>query len=176
MPERGHPNILRPAAEDIQPSEDQRGPSPRRLLTRREERRLQEASRLDVDQAVLDRLTGVELIVRALTDAIGVQRAPVLWSGTAILDTNGRWTKNFGAESLAISVTNYTGNGQLTVQAGEPGPTAPGPGVGVHNVPAGVSQVFNNKTTAWSLYGTAGNVIDIQVFGRVVTPIAAGDI
>lgn len=175
MAERGHPNNFRPDAAAGAPLTDQPNHEGR-LLSRRESERLERAGRLDATAALLDRLTGMELVMHALTQMIGVEREAILWSGTAQITAGGTWTKTFGGESLAISVTNYTGNGNVTVCAQEPGGSAPGPGVGVHNVPAGVSQVFNNKTTVWTIYGTPGSVLDVQVFGRIVQPIAAGNI
>ena len=77
---------------------------------------------------------------------------------------------------MAIAVTNYTGNGPVTVAAGPPAGAAPGPGAGTHKLDAGAFAIFNDDTADWTIYGTPGNVLDVQIFSIPITPSAAGNI
>lgn len=130
----------------------------------------------EMHQAVLDKLVGLNAIAQACQELLVQPRKRVIWSGSVVLDANGQWSYTAGEGSKSIFVVNFTGNGTVTVSANSARPAAPGPGAGTHNVPAGVAAIFNNETTAWSLYGTAGNVVDVQVFGVPMPPMAAGDI
>ena len=137
---------------------------------------LDNAALLDSHRQLLDHLVGLEKLTHALEQLVIVEARRVLWSGTATLDANGIWTVNLPRGTRAIFVVNVNTNGQLVVYAGPRAGSAPGPGPGVHIVPAGVAAGFNNQTTDWSLYGTAGNNIDVQIFSVPITPSATGAI
>ena len=138
--------------------------------------RLDSAALLEAHRQVLDQLTGLHKLSHALEQLVIVEARRVLWSGTAVIAANGNWTINLGRGTRAIYVVNVSTNGQLVVHAGLAEGVAPGPGPGVHIVPAGVAAGFNNETTDWTIYGTPGNAIDVQIFSVPITPSASGAI
>lgn len=146
-----------------------------RLLRPREQRRLQENDTI-APQELLDRMVGVENVLRALTGIIATKERRVLWSGSALINSNGIWHRRLPQGSKAIFVMNFSGNSTVTVAAGAPLGAAPGPGAGTHNVPAGVAAVFNDDTADWTLYGSSGNALDVQIFSIPITPMASGEI
>lgn len=147
-----------------------------RILSRRDQEHLEDRSHLETDPAVLDRLVGIERILTAVGELVVTQRRRVLWSGTALIGETGVWHRRLPVGSRAIFVINYSGNGNVTVASGAPLGAAPGPGGGTHNCPAGVAAVFNADTDDWTLYGTPGNAVDVQIFSIPITPTASGDI
>lgn len=151
-------------------------PGPGGLLHRaRAQAHLDYATLLESHQDVLDSLTGLHRLSHALEQLVAIPHRRVLWSGTATLDANGIWTVNREG-ARAIFVVNVSGNGQLVVHAGTRGGSAPGPGPGVHIVPAGTAFGFNNDSNDWTLYGTPTNQIDVQLFGVTIQPSGAGNI
>lgn len=131
---------------------------------------------LEVNRALLDRMVGIQALADAINNMVGTTRRRILWSGTVIIPSNGFWTLNTRQASRAIWVTNYSGNSQVVVAASLPQGNAPGAGPGTHLLPAGVSQVFEGETNDWTLYGTANNSLDVQIFGVPVQPFATGNI
>ncbi len=97
----------------------------------------------------------------------------VLWAGSAELDGSGLWKLETRSLARAIWVDNQTGS-TLIVAAGTPGPSAPAYGVGVHTLVTGVARAYNGKTNCWTIWGTAGLLVDVQVFGGHVDPALAG--
>lgn len=147
-----------------------------RLLTPREQSGLQRLSAEEVSHALLDLRVGQHALMTAIEQLVGLQQRRILWSGSALITSAGIWHRRFPTGALGIFVVNFNSNGSVTVAAGEPLGAAPGPGAGTHNVPAGCAMVFNNETTGWAIYGTAGNVLDVQVFSIPITPAASGNI
>lgn len=147
-----------------------------RLLGRRDQEHLEEAGRTETDHAVLDRLVGIERVLSAMSEMVVTRQRRVLWSGTALIGPTGVWHRRLPSGSRAIFVMNFSGNGLVTVASGAPLGAAPGPGGGTHNCPAGVAAVFNADTDDWTLYGTPGNAVDVQIFSIPITPTASGNI
>lgn len=132
------------------------------------------AGLMESQRILLDRQVGLEHLHEQMRHVLGSARRRIMWSGTAQLNANGTWDRQFGDVAHALFVVNFATNGALTVVAAAPNAVAPGPGVGVHLVPAGTAMTFNAVTTHWTIYGTPGNVVDVQVFGVPMPPAAAG--
>jgi hypothetical protein len=136
--------------------------------------RLHEAAAEHTNHQLLDALIGIHSELAAMRDSVKSVRRRILWSGSAQIGPAGTWNRRLPQGSMAIAVTNFSANNLVTVAAGDPAGTAPGLGAGVHNVPAGVFAVFNNDTVGWTLYGTPGNICDVQIFSTPIMPAAAG--
>jgi hypothetical protein len=134
------------------------------------------AELVESNQALLERLIALEAHHNRLAHLLAVERRRVLWSGTALIGANGVWSINVRQDSQAIFVINYNGNANVTVSAAAAQGAAPGPGAGTHNCPAGVAATFLGKTTDWTLYGTPGNAVDVQILSVAAHPFAAGAI
>lgn len=147
-----------------------------RLLRPREQRRIEAAGHLEADTELLSALVGLQRTLDAVAQLVVSQQRRVLWSGTALIGATGIWHRRVPGGSKSIAVTNYTGNSLVTVASAAPSGAAPGPGAGTHNVPAGVFATFNNDTADWTLYGTAGQAVHVEIFSVPVNPVASGDI
>jgi len=97
----------------------------------------------------------------------------VLYSGTQELDALGLWKFESRSPARAIWVDNQTGV-TLIVVDGPPGPSAPAFGVGVHSLVTGNARTYNGKTNCWTIWGAAGLLVDVQVFGGHVDPSLGG--
>lgn len=125
-------------------------------------------------QGLLTQLTGLAALHQAVDQLVKVPRQRVIWSGTAALNSDGIFTAHSGTGARAIFVVNPTGNGAVTVVAGPPAANgAPTTGPGVHIVAAGQAAVFNNETNEWTLYGTAGDTLEVQVFAVPIQPMSS---
>ena len=92
-------------------------------------------------------------------------------SGT--IGAQGFSTYSWNQAYAYIAVFNYSA-GELVVTGAEPSPSgsAPGPGAGVIYVPSGYSQGRALRSTALTLYGTAGNKFDFTAYIRPQNPFA----
>jgi hypothetical protein len=97
----------------------------------------------------------------------------VLWSGTVELDAGGLWKFETRSLARAIFVDNQSGS-TLIVYAGTPGPSQPSYGVGVHQLLTGNARTYNGKTNCWTIWGTSGLLVDVQVFGGHIDPGLGG--
>lgn len=145
-----------------------------RLHRRADEVQVGLAALTESHHDLLKHLVGLESLSQAVHQLLIVPRQRVAWSGTAVIGPSGVWTKNLQVVTKAIFVMNFTGNGTLTVASQAPLGSAPGAGVGTHTLHAGGAAVFNDETNDWTLYGTPGNSVDVQIFGVPIQPMAAG--
>ncbi len=97
----------------------------------------------------------------------------VLDSGAYILDANGLATTSYQTPYGSLFVVNL-GVGDMTVTGSPPAMGAPSNGRGVTVVPAHSAMLINLAGTAWTIYGTAGDLVDVQAFTRPWPPAAAG--
>jgi hypothetical protein len=160
-----HGQPLDPAAQ-AQQSHRPAGPITRRLHANR----LRDADNLTADPERLNHLIALLEAQAQREHSRATHRPGVLWAGLAVLDANGMWDKTFGDTALAAFVTNL--GPQVTVFAGPRMDSAPAQGAGVFLVPMGASIVLNAAAKAWSIYGTAGTPLNVEVFGRPLPPFA----
>ena len=172
MSERPQHRSAAPTGQPVTPRNKWAG----RVLGGIDAAKLEAKSGLELNQQMLDTLVGITAQLQAMHDNVKIVRRRILWSGTAQIGPTGVWHRRLPQGSMAIAVTNYTSNGLVTVAAGAPLGAAPGLGAGIHQLPAGAFQVFNGDTTDWTLYGTATNVLDVQIFSLPISPAAAGNI
>jgi hypothetical protein len=97
----------------------------------------------------------------------------VLDSGAYLLDVNGLATANYQTPYGALFVVNL-GAGDMTVTSAPPATSVPTRGRGVHIVPARSAALLNLAGTAWTIYGTTGDLADVQAFTRPWPPMATG--
>jgi hypothetical protein len=97
----------------------------------------------------------------------------VLDSGAYVLDGNGLVTQAYQTPYGSLFLANL-GAGDMTVTSAPPATGAPTRGRGVHIVPAHSAALLNLAGTAWTIYGTAGDLADVQAFTRPWPPYAAG--
>lgn len=142
-----------------------------------EERRIADATVLQNDPATFDVLVGMHSVLQKISEAVGQPRCRVLWSGTAQIDATGQWHHRIGVGAAAAAINNpNTSALTLVAGAGAPGGSAPGRGAGVWQVPASNQVAVNatGPTTEWTLYGTPGLLVTVQLFGDPITPALGG--
>lgn len=96
-------------------------------------------------------------------DVLGVELAE--------FDDDGVITRQYGVPTGSVFVANH-GTGNVVVSSGPQGPAAPGGGKGLGRVPAGSAQVINLASPNLTLYGTAGELVSLQVFTKPQPPTA----
>lgn len=150
-------------------------PRPAGLFHRKEDEiRLGVNALIQSHQALLTQLTGLAALQQAVDNLVKVPRQRVIWSGTAVLDAAGLWTHHHGTGARALFCVSPSGNATATVVAGPPAANgAPSSGAGVHALAAGTSAVFNNETNDWTLYGTAGQSFEVQIFAVPIQPTSS---
>jgi hypothetical protein len=99
---------------------------------------------------------------------------PVLFSGSLTIETLGSVEVSAAQPIRAVFVINGSG-AALTVLAGRKQPSTPGIGIsgkspGIHTLAAGYAAILNGESTAWSFYGVAGGIIDVQCFSQYLAP------
>lgn len=123
-------------------------------------------------QVLLDHMVGLARLHQAVRNLLIEQRQEVLWSGLAVLDQSGIWAKTEGQMGQSIFVVNLTA--QTITVAGMPRQSAaPISGAGVHQVPTNCAMTLNLRASAWSIYGPANGLVDVQIFARPQAPFAS---
>lgn len=140
-----------------------------------EERRIADATLFQDDPRTFDALVGLHGVLEQIASAVGRPRNKVLWSGTAQIGPTGVWHHRMATGSLAAAVNNPNGTA-LTLVAGGPGASAPAYGAGVWQVPANgqVSVNAPGPVSDWTLYGAAGQLVTVQLFGDHIAPATGG--
>jgi hypothetical protein len=93
----------------------------------------------------------------------------VLYSGQVVLDANGVATIDFETPCGSISVGNHS-NAVIVVADGGTQANAPSNGPGVFTVGASAGETINHATREFTIYGTPGAVVTVQVFTRPQPP------
>ena len=127
-------------------------------------------------QAMVALMAGVKGEVGTL-NALMARWLPraVVFSGTVVLDSSGAWSLDFPEPTRAIFVDNPAAS-QVVVVAANRGASAPGFGnqganiPGAHLINAYAARAINAVTNVWSIYGTAGAEVSVQVFGHYIEP------
>jgi hypothetical protein len=136
-------------------------PGNRRALTRRTNALEEVAERLLV---LLDVLSDTNSRVSQLVaQRAGQVLNGVLFAGTLPFDASGQVTREHRVMCGSLLVINPN-VGTLTVHAAPPGAGAPGQGIGVHQVPGQSFLPVAIGTHAWTIYGTAGQLVDVTAF------------
>jgi hypothetical protein len=103
----------------------------------------------------------------------GLQLNDVLIVEAVLLDTNGVGTVDAKVSAAAIAVANY-GSTTVAVVSGAPGASPPRAGVGTFQVGAGRFVVLPTVGTVFTVYGRAGETVEIALLASPVPP-TAGD-
>lgn len=146
-----------------------------RIARRLEEHRIADATALQNDPRTFDALVGLHGVLERIEHAVGRPRNKVLWSGTAQIGTTGVWHHRMATGSLAAAVSNPNSTA-VTLVAGGPGAQAPAYGAGVWQVPANGQTSVNapGPVSDWTLYGSAGQLVTVQLFGEHIAPATGG--
>lgn len=99
----------------------------------------------------------------------GMSVNEVLLSELVILDSSGSFEKTFRVRFGAFAALNLSG-AMVTLHTQPRQATPPLQGRGVHALAAGGFGVFNSLGTVLSVYGTAGQSVDLQVFSNSQPP------
>lgn len=151
----GHP--LTPRPEPLNPPERERAT-----------KRLAAAEAIQADPALLNALTALNERIEALGRRV-VDSRRVQFSGLAVLDASGVWSHRASVVSRSIWV--YAPAHGLYVHAGPRQGQAPSRGAGVFYVDQAKPFTFNCQGTAeWTLYGTAGDQVNVTIFGEYIDP------
>jgi hypothetical protein len=100
---------------------------------------------------------------RAVNNVLGVE--------TFAIPTDGYVNREYGVAAGAVDVSNPGNNIVVVVAGGASSPAAPGTGVGVYRIPAGTARTVNVGTHQIGFYGTAADVVSIQVFAKGAEPV-----
>ncbi len=103
-------------------------------------------------------LTSLTQTTERLTNGI---RNHVLEVGTRTFPTEGFIVREYGATVGSVVVHNF-GESLVTVAAGLSAGVAPREGVGVYRISPGTWEAVNIGARAFTLYGTAGQVVSLQ--------------
>ncbi len=90
---------------------------------------------------------------------------------TATFDSTGMITRSYAVAAGSVKVRNLSGANAVTFAAGGPQATVPTTGVGVAVVPLGVSDTVPLAGHEFTLYGTSGQSVSVQVFTAAVRPV-----
>lgn len=128
-----------------------------RRVTRADEREVM-ASALDDVRTALTRQTD---IMSRLAGGLLNNVLDVLWLP---IPASAFLTRDYGTAAGSIVVANAIGNDQVIVTSSAPQATAPVSGPGVQPVPAGVFWSMPLGSRVWTIYGTPGDMVAVQVF------------
>lgn len=108
-----------------------------------------------------------------LTELVELLRGTVvngcLVSETITFDANGLFTIDFVVPFGAVSVGNL-GTASVTVTSGPPAASAPTSGPGIKKVGVGSGKVFALTGHTLTIYGLAGEQVDLEVYDKAVQP------
>ena len=128
------------------------------------------ASQLERQTDLLLMLDRLHQTLTDLTDATrGLRVNEHLATLLALIPASGVFTADWSVPFAAISIDNL-GTHQMTVAGAGPQLGAPGAGVGIHQIPAGGSAVINLAGRELSIYGTPGDMANLQVHGLPQPP------
>ena len=129
------------------------------------------ADTLRAAEALTERL---ELASSRMTEAAallgGLQINDVLWSGSGQLHSSGLWSRTFRVPYAAVAVSNRQATTPLYVVADRPARNrAPAPDLSTS--PVAPSPPATSPAAQIQIIGSSGNLFDIEVLARPVTPI-----
>lgn len=132
-----------------------------RALTRRTNAMEDVAARFE---RVIDLLEATSSSLSAILSRQGGQLVNnVLFAGTLPFDTNGIITREHRVMCGSLLVVNPTA-AAVTVHSAPASSSAPPQGIGVHTVPAGSFLPVAIASHSWTIYGTAGQLVDVTAF------------
>jgi len=128
-----------------------------RRVTRADEREVMAAA-LDDVQTALTRQTDIisRLAGGLLNNVLDVLYLPI--------PASGYLSRDYGTAAGSIVVANPASNDALTVTSSAPQATAPVSGPGIQPVPAGVFWSMPLGSRVWTIYGTPGQMVAVQVY------------
>jgi hypothetical protein len=86
------------------------------------------------------------------------------------LDANGQAFRSFRAQAGAVVIRNLSAANAMTITQGNPG-GAPTTGRGTWKIPANTKDTIAINSAQFTVYGTAGDLFNMQAFTRGLTPI-----
>jgi len=94
---------------------------------------------------------------------------------TATFPVGGQISRDYAVAAGAVEVNNLAAAANIvTVSSGSPGELAPTGGVGVYLVAGGTSRTVAIASRQFTLYGTEGDEVSVQVFTAGLRPAAGG--
>lgn len=95
-----------------------------------------------------------------------------LSSGLHVIAAAGHWTESFTLPFGSLFIVNYSSVDMYVQNSGPSGSTAPTLGVGVTLVPSRSCRVINQAGIAYTVYGTSGDMVSVEVFSKPQPPVA----
>ncbi|HLY84818.1 MAG TPA: hypothetical protein VKQ71_17670 [Acidimicrobiales bacterium] len=134
--------------------------------------------RLSPDQ--LERQTDLLMVFQrtheTLTELVAATRGlilnQVLSTELATIGAGGTWTRDYSVPYGSVAVQNLSPR-TMTVSGGPPQLSAPGGGTAIQTLPPFAAAVINLASATLTIYGTAGDTINVQVFARAQPPFYA---
>lgn len=95
-------------------------------------------------------------------------------AGSHVIASAGYWSDQFNTQYGSVFVVNHSNNDMVFTNSAPAGlgATNPGSGTGTAWVLAKSSRVINMAGMAYTIYGTAGDVVDVEIFSKPQPPLA----